>query len=294
MNTPARDTRTVLIKPHAELADCARGYVVRSTIGADLQAHERHNFFPAALNCSISWTVHGQTHMVRLGDCAIGGPAPSPIMFSGPQTVPSETRNPGPVHFFLCMLLPDAVRALTGLDLQAHTNRHSPLHEVLDGDWRAMAEAVQTARDDAERVKLIEAFLHPRWQLARAGAAQRSSEAGDWMQALVQRAAASGRGRSLRQTERRMKLWTGQTLRQLQRLHRGEALFVHARQAQDAGLLAWADLAAAYGYADQSHLCRDFRKLSGLRLAKVFQTMRSDERFWIFRAWEDVAPPRNR
>lgn len=293
MNVPAQATRTVLIQPHAELADCVRGYVVRSTVGADLHAHERHNFFPAALNCSISWTIEGETHMVRMGDQFISSPAPSPIMFSGPQTVPSETRNPGPVHFFLCMLLPDAVRALTGIDVQAHTNRHSPLHAVLDDEWKAVSEAIQTARDDAERVQWIEAFLLPRWQQVRAGALRRGPEERDWMQGLALRAAASGHGRSLRQTERRVKTWTGQTLRQLQRLHRGEALFVRARQAQLEGALKWADLAAAHGYADQSHLCRDFRKLSGLRLTQVFGAMRSDERFWIFRIWEHALPPRD-
>ena len=47
-----------------------------------------------------------------------------------------------------------------------------------------------------------------------------------WIQALAVRAAATGWGCSLRQSERRIKQWTGWSLRKLQGSARGEAVFL--------------------------------------------------------------------
>jgi hypothetical protein len=89
---------------------------------------ERRNFYPASLACAISWTLQGETELVQVGDQLFHAMAPSPVMFTGPHLLPCETRNPGPVEFFLLVFMPDAFHALTGVDLFAHTNQHRPLN----------------------------------------------------------------------------------------------------------------------------------------------------------------------
>lgn len=279
-------TQAAVHAPHWELASCVRAYVTRSTIGAQLTPAERHSFYPATLGCSISWTLQGQTALVRIGDQICEALAPSPVMFTGPHTLPCETRNPGPVQFFLLMLMPDAFHALTGLDLQALTNQHFPVHALLDADWQAMADQVAAAPDDATRIRLIEDFLSPRWRAMRPSGWLRMPQAlSDWSQNLAMRYVTSSTGKSLRQMERRIKQWTGQTQRQLHRLMRFEAAYLLARTSHQQGDLSWSDFAADQGYSDQSHFCREFRKLTGLRPEDVMRRLETDERLWLFKAW---------
>ena len=247
---------------------------------------ERRNFYPASLACAISWTLQGETELVQVGDQLFHAMAPSPVMFTGPHLLPCETRNPGPVEFFLLVFMPDAFHALTGLDLLAHTNQHRPLNEVLGMDWQAMADNVMAASDDADRIRLIEEFLLPRWEVARPRAwSPLSNGLIDWVHNLEMRYVTSSTGRSLRQVERRIKQWTGQTRRQLHRMARGEKTFLSARDSKQRNALVWSDLAAESGFSDQSHLCREFRKLTGLRPEQVLQHMDTDERLWIFKTW---------
>lgn len=279
-------THCAVLPPRWELASCVRAYVTRSTIGAQLQAHERHNFYPASLSCAVSWTLQGQTELVRVGDQAIHALARCPVMFSGPHTQPCETRNPGPVQFFLLMFLPDAFHALTGIDLQNHTNQHRPLHEVLPTDWQAMATGVMLADTDAHRIQLIEAFLLPRWQAARRSARTLQPHVlTDWTRSFVLHCVTSAAGKSMRQIERRVKQWTGQTQRQLHRMVRGENTFLQARTLRERGNLTWSAFAIDKGFSDQSHLCREFRKLTGLQPEKVLDNLDSDERLWLYKAW---------
>lgn len=279
-------TRSAVHAPNYALASCVRAYVTRSTLGVPLQSDERRNFYPASLACAISWTLHGQTELVRVGDQMFNAMAPSPVMFTGPHLLPCETRNPGPVQFFLLLLMPDAFHALTGVHLLTHTNQHRPLNEVLGEDWQAMAESVLTASDDAQRIRLIEEFLLPRWKVARPrNWAPGSNTVTDWAHSLEMRYVTSSMGRSLRQVERRIKQWTGQTHRQLHRLARGEETFLQARKSKQLSALVWSDVAVDSGFSDQSHFCREFRKLTGLRPEQVMQHMDTDERLWIFKTW---------
>lgn len=279
-------TRSAVHAPSHALSSCVRAYVTRSTMGVPLQPDERRNFYPASLACAISWTLHGQTELVRVGHQFSNAMAPSPMMFTGPHSLPCETRNPGPVEFFLLLLMPDAFHALTGVDLLAHTNQHRPLNEVLGADWQAMANSVMEAANDAERIRLIEEFLLPRWKVARPRTwAPFASSLLDWAHSLEMRYVTSSMGRSLRQVERRIKQWTGQTHRQLHRLTRGEKTFLQARDSKQRNALVWSDLATESGFADQSHFCREFRKLTGLRPEQVMQHLDTDERLWMFKIW---------
>lgn len=279
-------TQSAVLAPRWELASCVRAFVTRSTVGAPLQAHERHNFYPATIACAISWTLQGQTELVRVGDQLLNAMATSPIVFSGPQTQPCETRNPGHVQFFLLLLLPDAFHALTGIDLQAHVNQHLSLDDLLPDAWQDMTKQVMAADHDAHRIEIIEAFLLPRWQAVRPHSGLLPINfLTDWISHFALKCVTSAPGKSLRQLERRVKQWTGQTKRQLQRMVRSENSFLQARALHERGNLSWSAFAAEKGFSDQSHLCREFRKLTGLQPSTLMGCLDTDERLWIYKVW---------
>lgn len=276
--------------PRPALSHCVRAMIARSTLGIGRHwPHASHyNHFPASPLCSIGWFVEGHSELIDLGWPAAPdspGTRLPRIYVAGPWTRPTVSRNTPEGHALILMLLPDAMQALTGLHPADWLNRLAPLDEVLDADWQAFAHAVLAAPDDDTRVALVEDFLAPRWLGARPPAAapglQRLS---DWAQGLATRAASSGIGRSLRQVERRIKGWTGLPMRELRGLGRAEQAFFRTL-AEGEGPLSWAEVAADTGYADQSHLCRETRRVTGFAPADLRQRIAQDEAFWIYRIW---------
>jgi AraC-like DNA-binding protein len=282
-------THAALIAPRLSLASCVRSYLSRSTLRVDLSPQQQQNRFPASPLCCISWLLQGESTVIRRGDVAISEAVPV-LSFIGPHTVPSISANPGPVEAFMVALLPQAVQALTGVDLAALVNRVVPLESVFDETWVRMALAVQRASDDAARVQLIEAFLEPRWLAVRQHALPRIDRQRHWVEALALRAAISGMGKSLRQMERRIKEWAGLPLRDLRRMARADASFSETRNAFDADTAKrapnWAAVAADGGFSDQSHLCRETRRISGLSPNELKRAIEEQESFWIYRIWD--------
>ncbi len=271
--------------PRISLSQCIRAVVTRSTLGVgrDWPPAWCENHFPASPLCGLSWFIHGHTDLLH----ADGRPPQRlpPIYFSGPFTQPTRSRNTPEGQGLMLMLLPDAVQALTGLDPSQYVNRCVPAEDVLDDAWMAMARAVREAPDDATRVGLIEAFLEPRWQALRpGGGATGRPHLQDWAQGLALRAAASGVGRSLRAAERRIKGWAGLPLRELRGMGRAEQAFFRALAAGD-GPVPWAEVAADTGYADQSHLCRETRRVTGFAPGELRRRIAEEEGFWIYRVW---------
>lgn len=270
--------------PRFSLSRCLRAVVSRSTlgIGGGWPAAWHENHFPASPLCSLGWTFAGHTELLATEQPPQRLP---PVYFSGPFTRPTCSRNSPEGHGMILMLLPDAVQALTGLEPAAFVNRVVPADEVLDAPWQAMAQAVRELPDDAARVALIEAFLEPRWHALRPDAAMTGRlRLHDWAQGLALRAAASGMGRSLRAAERRIKGWTGLPMRELRGLGRAEQAFFRAL-AEGEGTVPWAEVAADTGYADQSHLCRETRRVTGFAPAELRRRIADDESFWIYRVW---------
>ena len=144
---------------------------------------------------------------------------------------------------------------------------------------------VAQASDDEQRVALVEAFLLPRWHQSRPASALHSHLLTDWSRSVALRAASSGLGRSLRQAERRIKQWTGQTQRNLHGLGRSERAFFEGAQAHQDGAVHWGDIAQTSGYADQSHMCRETRRITGFAPGELYRLMQSEESFWSYRLW---------
>jgi AraC-like DNA-binding protein len=281
-----------LWQPRLSLSACVRGVMGRHTLGIELNEAQRFNYFPATPLCSISWWFEGSSELLDAGVAAqLDSPRtllPTHCVFGGPHSRPTASWNPGPVHTMMLLLMPDALHQLTGIDPLQWLNRLEDASQVLPPAWLAMCDAVQAASDDDTRVQLMQDFLDPLWQAARPHQAPGVQRYHDWADGLALRAATSGLGRSLRQVERRIKQWSGQPLRELRGLGRAEQAFYEAMAAQERGQLSWTDVAADSGYADQSHLCRETRRVTGFTPEALRQRMADDEGFWSYRLWGGV------
>ena len=275
-----------VISPRPALASCVRMYVTRSTLGRpQLPATQRRNCYPAIVYCTLIWFVEGSARVVDSATGDITRELP-PALFCGPQTRPFGSYNPGPAQVFAVAFFPDAMHALTGIEISQHVNRVAALEAVLGGVWLDLSRDVMSATDDAARIAVVERFLAPLW---RAALAHSADDAGggvfrDWAAAFSAHAAAAGWGRSARNLERRIKTWGGQPLRTLRRLSRLECVLLEVRQAYQAGSVSWADLAARRGFADQAHLCREMRAVTGHSPTELVCNVAQEEGYWLYRA----------
>lgn len=276
---------TRLIAPRAALASCVRAMLVRDTTGcAPLPPAQRLNRFPSAPMCSIVWTVAGDVEAAAPG-LSLPDVRMPPALFGGPRSYPLVSYNPGPVHSFIVMFYPAALHALTGISMDALLDQFRPLGALFDADWLALSDAVLAAPDDEVRVRLVENFLAPRWQLARKSGDQPAGAIQDWVRRLGVQAASTGLASSARNIERRIKAWAGQPMRTLRRMRRAEQLFLDERGAILQGTASWSDVAASGGYADQAHFCRETREITGLSPTELARAMRDDESYWVYRIW---------
>ena len=281
----ARMPLTRLIAPRAALASCVRAILVRDTTGCvPLPPAQRLNRFPAAPMCSIVWTVAGDVEAAAPG-LSLADVRMPPALFGGPRSYPLVSYNPGPVHSFIVMFYPAALHALTGISMDALLDQFRPLGALFDADWLALSDAVLAAPDDEVRVRLVEDFLAPRWQLARQSGDQPAGAVQDWVRRLGVQAASTGLASSARNIERRIKAWAGQPMRTLRRMRRAEQLFLDERGAILQGTASWSDVAASGGYADQAHFCRETREITGLSPTELARAMKEDESYWIYRIW---------
>jgi AraC-like DNA-binding protein len=276
---------THLWLPPLALAGCVRGVMLRDTRGRQLDAVQRENYFPATPLAQLFWWAEGRSEW--LATPGFSAPPPglehAPMLFGGPFTLPTHTRNPGEMCAFKLLLLPDAFTAMTGVVLDRFVNRVVDAREVLPSDWLAWAETLSAAPDDAARLQLLEAFLLPRWQAL--GTQRPGHRYADWTEALAVRAATSAAGRSLRQLERRIKAWAGLPMRELRAVSRAESAFYAVAAAEAGAGVNWADIAASSDYADQSHLCRETRRLTGFSPEDLRRRIQTEEAFWAYRLW---------
>lgn len=281
------DEGTRLWLPPLALAGCLRAAMLRDTRGRVLDGAAQETYFPAAPLVNLSfWFVGDGRWLASPGFSTPGTDSVNlPVMLAGPFTAPTHTCDDGPVHALMLLFLPDAFRALTGIDPGALVNHVVDARRHLPADWLAWALGLPHLPDDDARLASIEAFLQPRWQArgAERGAFRRYTE---WAEAMAVRATVSATGRSLRQIERRVKAWAGLPMRELRAVSRGERAFLAVAASQAGEPVDWAALAAEHDYADQSHLCRETRRLTGFSPDDLHRRILGEEAFWPYRLWQ--------
>jgi AraC-like DNA-binding protein len=282
---PFKVTDTHLFLPSLGLANCVRAYASRNTCDIELGSHERLNHYAATPLCTLIWMIKGEGELISKG----GEPAqlnvPGRIFLGGPHNLPSVTKNIGDVQGFMAFIMPDALQALTGIDIESLVDQFLPLEDVLDPSWVRMSQEVLAAQDDATRIRCMESFLLPRWQACRRSLAQDVPRYQDWMVSLATRAALTGVGKSARQLERRVKRWSGQSLQRLRGFARAETSFFEVRDATAPEMLNWAEVAFNMGFSDQAHMCREVRRVTGFSPEEFKRALETEEGFWLYRLW---------
>jgi AraC-like DNA-binding protein len=266
--------------PAARWSDHVCMFVVRDTRGCDLDEHEQFNRFPANPYCCITWMLEGRVRLVAQGDAPRGALLPA-VFVHGCQTRPCESRNEGERLSFCVVVHPDAFHALFGLDLEAIQDAFADASEILPEHGLGLVADVAAARSDADRGRIVDAFLARHAQVLATRPWTRLRRMGV---NISLRVAGGLLGVGPRQAQRLARREGGMNVPGLSRLWRGERSLRLARASLARGqAIAWAEHAADAGYADQSHLVRDCKAISGRTPAQIARQAPRDEADWVYR-----------
>lgn len=281
------------------LSACVRAVIWRSTVGMDLSQSQRWGHYPAGPVCTISYLLQGSIDVLAAGAGSnpVSERQPAPRMsVMGPHSAPRSAFYGPESEGVMLIFYPDAFWAMTGVPPQSLCDQIVDAHSVLPPALLAVCKRLYEAGDVQKGVQHFFDDLLPIWQ-RRAQDSQGhvrparnwGQNLAPWMEALALRAAAAGWGRSLRQSERRIKQWTGWSLRKLQGSARGEAAFFAVMEAMLEERLDWTQIALDNGFSDQSHFIRETRRITGFSPESLLHGLIHDEAFWVYRAWAQLA-----
>lgn len=264
--------------------------VSRDTRHLPLDSAQRLSHFPASPLVTLSWYHELDAGLV----CdSPGGPLWQPfgarVVLSGSQSRPATAWAPTTGRGYMACFPADVAQALFGIDLALVHDRFVPARQVLDAGWAPLFEALLQAPDDAATMALLEQQLAARWAAIHGDGSALASlrQIGrHWVERLALKAMAWQRDVSPRHVERKIKSYSGRSLREWQALVRTEGLFFAARDRYEAGApFNWAELALEQGFADQAHMSRAARQITGFPPGEFAQRFIHDESFWIYRLW---------
>lgn len=268
--------RTWLWQPPRALSGC-----LRAVLGWQSPGSFRSCYPATPLALLGLWRTGGSRCDRRAGFVRHEDAAPGQwLRLAGPFTGPSAAASEGPSDGMQLAFHADALQQLTGVDLVPLHNRMVDARELLPPSWVAAMRRVIEPEDIDTRLQRLDDFLTPLWQGRAHAAPERYA---DWLEALLQRAATSGSGRSLRMLERRIKAWAGVPLRELRAVSRAEAAYFATVAA--APQWNWSEVALQCAYSDQSHFCRETRRLTGFTPTELTRRIESDPAFWVYRLW---------
>jgi AraC-like DNA-binding protein len=282
-------TISQFVWPRPALAGCIAGMLVRDTRGCALDQAQRFNFYPASALPAVSWRFAGDTHVIdqpgQMERPWTGARVPS-FAFAGARLGPNITWNPGEVYAVVVAFSPDALSAMTRLDLSSFSGRVVPAEEALPQPMlEIFCNFFDSVRDEGpERsFSVLQDKVEIMWTDMRPAATSPPRSTADYITGVVHRAMATGFGRSARQIARRVKSRTGVSERDLQGFAHIEQLSLKWVEAARKGDVDWAGLAAESGFADQAHMIRRLKQHTGFTPKELVDRVRYDEAFWIFR-----------
>lgn len=264
--------------------------ICRDIRGASLSSAQRLSHFPASPLVSLSLF---QDFEVELVERTAAGPRWQPFgaaaVLSGSQSRPTVSWAPDAGRGVIVCFTADVAQALFGLRAEAIHDRFLCAHQLLDTSWWPLLDALLVAPDDAATLAALERHLAPRWRALQGRSTPLSSLGRlgrHWLEQMAWQAHEWRRTHSPRQVERRIKALSGRSLRQWQTLVKTEGVFFAARERQEAGLpFDWATLAQEEGFADQAHLIRASKRITGFTPSEFAQRYSGDESFWLYRLW---------
>jgi AraC-like DNA-binding protein len=275
----------LLLAPPA-LQEVLVALVSRDTSHLVLDDAQRLSHFPASPLVCLSW-YHGLD--AGLVDARGWHAFGARVVISGSQSHPTASWAPTTGRGCMACFAPDVAQQLFGLDLAAVQDRFVPAQEVMGPEWTPFFDALLGAADDAAVMAVLSECLAARWRIVQGRASGRPSlrQFGrHWVEQLAWRAHEWRRTASTRQVERRVKAFSGRSLRQWQALTRTEGLFFAARERYEHGhSFDWATLAQDEGFADQAHMSRAVKHITGFAPTEFTQRFIEDESFWIYRLW---------
>ena len=275
--------------PPASLQGALVAVVGRDTRGVDLNDVQRLSHFPASPLVTLSWCRDVDLGQVRQGDRGVEWqPYGASCVVFGTQAHPSTTWAPTTGHGCMALFRADAAQALFGLDLGAIQDRCMPAVDAMGAGWTPLWNALRSSAD-RDVIGVLEHHLARRWQALRGRASDQPSlrQLGrHWVERLAWQAHEWRREHSPRHVERRIKSFSGRSLREWQGIVRTEGLFFAARDRHDAGQpFDWAAMALDEGFADQAHMTRAVRRITGFTPAEFARRFVEDESFWMYRLW---------
>lgn len=264
--------------------------ICRDTTGLVLDSAQRLSHFPASPLVTLSWFQDMDVGLVTSGARpSAWRPFGSPVMISGSQSHPIVSWAPTTGRGCMACFTADMAQALFGLEPASVQDRFLPARQVLGAKWTSLWEALLRAKDDAATMSALHTHLEKPWREMQGRGSPVSSlrrVGRHWVDRLAWQAQQWRRTQSPRQVERRVKSFSGRSLRQWQSLVRTEEAFFAARDRYEAGQsVEWASLAQDEGFADQSHLSRTAKRITGFAPREFSQRYMEDESFWLYRLW---------
>lgn len=274
----------------ASLQGALVAVVCRDTRGLPFSAAQRLTHLPASPLLSLSWFHGTEGGWYEDGPGGVRWrPFGAAVVVAGSPSRPRVCWSPGTGRGGMLLFTADVARALWGIDPVAVRDRCVPAAPVLGPGWTPLLQALLAADDDAAVLAALQRHVAPRWQAlhGRAPHAPSLRQLGrHWVERLARQAHAWRRTHGPRQVERRIKAWSGRSLREWQSLVRADDAFFALREQLEAGRpVAWAALAQDHGFADQPHLVRAARRVTGFAPGEFAQRFLHDESFWAYRLW---------
>jgi AraC-like DNA-binding protein len=275
--------------PPASLQGALVALAGRDTRGLALDDVQRLSHFPASPLVTLSWFRAVDVGQVCTdADTTAWQAFGADCVVSGTQAHPVTTWAPTTGHGCMALFNADAAQALFGLDLARIQDRFVPAHDVMGAEWTPLWDALRSSADD-DLVDVLERHLARRWQALRGRDSDQPSlrQLGrHWVERLAWQAHEWRREHSPRHVERRVKSFSGRSLREWQAIVRTEGLFFAARDRHEAGQpFEWATLALDEGFADQAHMTRAVRRITGFTPGEFARRFAEDESFWMYRLW---------
>lgn len=274
--------------PSVDLRHGVRAYFSRDTMNGKNTPQSRLTHLPAMPYWVIVWTLQGQISINRQDEPTARQPLFWPATVLGPRDAPWTGHSDGPCRLFVAVLLPGVMKELAGLEGPPWLNAQADLSTVLGAGADALNQAILNSRDDAERIIHLEQYLrghlHAGWRRSFCAPARLS----DWLHHLGNALWMSHACQSTRHLERRVRHLTGLTLSTLKRMTRVEATLLHTWT--DLALeqpVSWSAISQDHRYADQSHMCREVKQVTGFTPQALRQQCfdADDEAFWLYRSW---------